>query len=63
MEQRRLTMEQWRLTQESGGSSELTENGDFHLFAGNGKLKRQIFVCLLKMETENESLFSFVGKR
>jgi hypothetical protein len=34
-----------------------TENGT----NGNGKWKRQSFVCLLQMETENESLFSLVG--
>jgi hypothetical protein len=42
--------------------TELTEKGNFRLFAANGKWKRQSFVCLLQMETENESLFSLVGK-
>jgi hypothetical protein len=41
---------------------ELTENYNFCLFAANGKQKRQTFVCLLQMETENGSLFSLVGK-
>jgi hypothetical protein len=42
---------------------ELTENGNFRLFAENRKQKRQTSVCLLKMETENESLSSLVGNR
>jgi hypothetical protein len=42
---------------------ELTENGLFYLFAANGKHKRQASVCLLKIETENGSLFFLVGKR
>jgi hypothetical protein len=41
--------------------TELTENGNFRLFAANGKWKRQTSVCLL--DTGNESLFSLVGKR
>jgi hypothetical protein len=41
---------------------DLTENGNFHLFATNGKWKQQTFVHLLQMETGNGSLFSLVGK-
>jgi hypothetical protein len=33
---------------------ELTENGNFRLFAANGKQKRQTSVRLLQMRTENE---------
>jgi hypothetical protein len=32
--------------------TELTENGNFRLFAANGKRKRQTSICLLQMETE-----------
>jgi hypothetical protein len=39
------------------------ENGDLCLFAANGKRKWQTSICLLQMEKENGSLFSFVGKR
>jgi hypothetical protein len=31
---------------------ELTENGNFRLFAANGKRKRQTSVCLLETEME-----------
>ncbi len=40
-----------------------TENGNFRLFATNGKRKRQTSSCLLKTETENRSLISLVSKR
>jgi hypothetical protein len=40
--------------------TELTENGNFRLFAANGKRKRQTSVCFL--QTEIGSLFSLVGK-
>jgi hypothetical protein len=39
------------------------ENGNFRLFSANGKWKRQTLVCLLQTKTENERLFSLVGKR
>jgi hypothetical protein len=39
------------------------ENGNFRLFAANGKRKWQTSVCLLQTETGNGSLFSLVGKR
>jgi hypothetical protein len=38
------------------------ENGKLHFFA-NGKWKRQIYVSLMQMGTENGRLFSLVGKR
>jgi hypothetical protein len=38
-----------------------TENGNFRLFAANGKRKRKTSLCFLS--TENGSLFSLVGKR
>jgi hypothetical protein len=41
---------------------ELTENGNFRLFAANRKWKRQTSVCFLQMETENGSLFSLISK-
>jgi hypothetical protein len=41
--------------------TELTENGNFHFFAANGKWKQQASVCLLQTETGNGSLFSLVG--
>jgi hypothetical protein len=44
-------------------STELKENGDFRLFAANGKRKQQTSVCFLQMENKNRSLFSLVGKR
>jgi hypothetical protein len=31
------------------------ENGNFYLFAENGKQKRQTSICLLQMETEKGS--------
>jgi hypothetical protein len=40
-----------------------SENCDFHLFAANGKWKRQTPVCLLQMETENGSVYFLVSKR
>ncbi len=40
--------------------TELTEDGNFHLFAANGKWKGPISVCFLQME--NGSLFSLVCK-
>jgi hypothetical protein len=43
--------------------TELTENGNFRLFAANGKRKQQTSISLLQMETENGSLFSLVCKR
>ncbi len=36
---------------------ELMENGNFCLFAANGKQKRLTSICLLQTETENGSLF------
>jgi hypothetical protein len=39
------------------------KNGNFRLFAADGKLKQQIPVCLLQTKMENGSLFSLVGKR
>ncbi len=42
--------------------TELTENGNFRLFAANGKQKWPTFVCLLHRETENGSVFSIVDK-
>jgi hypothetical protein len=42
-------------------TTELTENGNFRLFAVNGK--QQTSLCLLQRETENGGLFSLVGKR
>jgi hypothetical protein len=44
------------------GKFELTENGNFRLFAANGKQKRQTSVCLLRTDMENGCLFSFAGK-
>ncbi len=41
---------------------ELTENGNFQLFAANEKPNWQTSVCLLQTETEKGSLFSLVGK-
>jgi hypothetical protein len=42
---------------------ELTENDNFLLFAANGKREWKTSVSFLQMETENESLFSLVGKQ
>jgi hypothetical protein len=39
--------------------TKLTENGNFHLFATNGKRKWQTFVYSQQMEMENGSLFSW----
>ncbi len=36
-------------------------NGNFRLFAANGKRKRRTSVCLLQKETVNGSLFSLVA--
>jgi hypothetical protein len=36
---------------------ELTENGNFRLFAANGKIETANFVCFLQMETEYGSYF------
>ncbi len=42
--------------------TELTENGNFRLFAAIGKLKRQTSVCLLQTETGNgKRKFVFLG--
>ncbi len=38
---------------------ELKENGNFCLFAANGKRKQQTSVCFL--QTENGSLFSLIA--
>ncbi len=43
--------------------TELTENGNLHLFAAYRKRKRPTSVCLLQTETENGSLFSLVSKQ
>jgi hypothetical protein len=43
--------------------TELTENGNFRLFAANEKQKRQTSVCLQQTEIENGSLFFLVGKQ
>jgi hypothetical protein len=43
--------------------TEITENGNFLLFATNGKRKRKTSVCLLQTEMENGSLLSLNGKR
>jgi hypothetical protein len=42
--------------------AEVTENGDFFLFAANRKWIRKTSVCLLHTETENGHLFSLAGK-
>jgi hypothetical protein len=42
--------------------TELTQNGNFCLFAANRKQKWQMSVFLLQTETENGSLFSLVVK-
>jgi hypothetical protein len=43
--------------------TELMGNGNIHLFAADGKRKRQISVCLLQTETEKGRVSSIVGKR
>jgi hypothetical protein len=40
--------------------TELTENGNFRLFAANRKQKWQTSARLLQTETENESFFLLV---
>ncbi len=42
---------------------QVTDNGNFHWFAANGKQKPQTSVCLLQTGTENGSLFFLVGKQ
>ncbi len=37
---------------------EVTEDGNFRLFAADVKRKRQTSVCLLPTETENDCCFS-----
>jgi hypothetical protein len=39
------------------------ENAKVRFFATNGKWKGQTSVCLLQRETENEILFSLIGKQ
>jgi hypothetical protein len=41
----------------------LSENGNFHLFAANGKWKWQTSICMVQIEMGNGSLFSPVGKQ
>jgi hypothetical protein len=43
--------------------TELKKNGNFLLFAANGKRNRQTSICLLQTEAEDRSLFSLVSKR